>query len=59
MTNGLITKQKCEVKFDFGDKKNDEIVNNPIEKKKFTTEWKQKIAKQLNVSPDDVIITNF
>ena len=59
MTNGLITKQKCEVKFDFGDKKNDEIVNNPIEKKKFTNEWKQKIAKQLNVSPDDVIITNI
>ena len=26
MTNGLVTKQKCEVKFDFGEKKNDEII---------------------------------
>lgn len=59
MTNGLITKQKREVKFDFGDKKNDEIVNNQNKKKKFRTEWKEKIAKQLNVSPDDVIIRNI
>ena len=42
MTNGLITKQKCDVKFDFGDKKNDEIVNNQIKKKNLELNGKKK-----------------
>ena len=59
MTNGLINKQKCEVKFDFGEKKNDEILNNKKEKEKFINDWKNKLSKKLGVSPDDIIITNL
>ena len=59
MTNGLVNKQKCEVKFDYGNKKNDEILNDENEKEKFISEWKNKIAQKLNVSPDLIIITNL
>ncbi len=59
MTNGLVNKQKCEVKFDFGEKKNDEIINDPNERNKFINEWKTKISKKLGVNPEDIIITNI
>ena len=59
MTNGLVNKQKCEVKFDFGEKKNDEILNNEKEKEKFIKDWKDKLSKKLGISPDDIIITNL
>ena len=59
MTNGLITKQKCEVKFDFGEKKNNEIINDQNERNKFINEWKTKISKKLGVNPEDIIITNL
>jgi hypothetical protein len=59
MTNGLVNKEKCEVKFDFGEKKNDEILNNENEKEKFIKEWKIKLSQKLGISPDDIIITNL
>ncbi len=59
MTNGLVNKEKCEVKFDFGEKKNDEILNNEKEKEKFINEWKTKLSQKLGISPDDIIITNL
>ena len=59
MTNGLVNKQKCKVKFDYGNKKNDEILNDENEKEKFISEWKNKIAQKLNISPDLIIITNL
>ena len=45
MTNGLVTKKKCEVKFDFGEKKNNDIINGQNERNKFINEWKTKISK--------------
>ena len=59
MTNGFVNKKKCEVKFDFGKKINEEILNNKNEKEKFIEEWKNIISKKLGVSPDEIIITNI
>ena len=59
MTNGFLFKKKCEVKFDFGKNKNEEILNNQNEKEKFIDEWKIILSKKLGVCSDEIIITNI
>ena len=59
MTNGIINKKKCEVKFDFGQKQNDEILKNKNEKIKFIEEWKKILSKKLGISQKEIIITNL
>jgi hypothetical protein len=42
MINGLATKKKLDVHFDYGKEKNNKILNDPIEQKNFLENWKKK-----------------
>ena len=59
MINGLATKKKLDVHFDYGKEKNNKILNDPIEQKNFLEDWKKNLSKKLGVPIDDIIITNI
>ena len=56
--NGMIEKKKYNMTFDFGDKRNDELLNNKYEQEKFHNKLKQKLSLEFNVPEDDIILTN-
>ena len=57
ITNGLISKKKYDLHFDLGEKRNNEILNNKKEYKKFKENLKLKLSKDYNISKDKIIIT--
>ena len=59
MINGLSSKQKLDVHFDYGKKKNEQILNDPVEQKKFLDDWKRNLSEKLGVPVNDIIITNI
>ena len=56
--SGLSDKKKYTFHFDFGEEKNKEIMNDMNKFNEFTKDYKEKIAKKLNINPDNIIITN-
>lgn len=59
MINGLSSKQKLDVHFDYGKKKNEQILNDPVEQKKFLDDLKRNLSEKLGVPVEDIIITNI
>jgi hypothetical protein len=59
MINGLSTKKKLDVHFDYGKEKNEKILSDPIEQKNFIDEWKLNLSKKLQVPIENIIITNL
>ena len=56
--SGLSDKKKYTFHFDFGKDKNNDIMNDINKFNEFTKEYKEKIAKKMNINPDNIIITN-
>ena len=57
ISNGLINRKKYKLRFDFGEKENDEILNNKAKYEKFKQHLKEKISKDYNIPIDKIIIT--
>ena len=57
ISNGMITKKKYYLHFEFGDKRNEELLNNKTEYEKFKNNLKLKLSKDYNISPEKIIVT--
>ena len=58
ITNGLINKNKYNFHFDFGEERNNELLNNKIEQKKFNDKLRKKLSIEYNIPEDKIILTN-
>jgi len=58
VVNGLATKKKYEFHFDINEERNEELLNNEEEQKKFIDKLRTKLSKEYNISEDKIIITN-
>ena len=56
--SGLSDKKKYTFHFDFGNEKNNDIMSDINKFNEFIKEYKEKIAKKMNINPDNIIITN-
>ena len=56
--SGLSDKKKYTFHFDFGEEKNKEIMNNINKFNEFAKKYKEKIAKKMNINPDNIIFSN-
>ena len=59
MINGLASKKKLNVHFDYGKEKNEKILNDPIEQKNFLDDWKKNLSNKLGVPIEDIIIAGI
>ena len=57
ITNGMISKKKYDLHFEFGEKRNNELLNNKEEYEKFKKNLKLKLSKDYNVPLDKIIVT--
>ena len=57
ISNGLIYKTKYDLYFEFGEKRNNELLTNKNEYEKFKLNLKLKLSKDFNISVDEIIIT--
>ena len=55
---GFSHKKKYIFHFDFGKEKNKDIINDMNIFNEFVKEFKEKIAKKMNINPDNIIISN-
>ena len=58
MTSGLIEKKKYNFHFDFGETKNEELLNDTEKQKKFNEKLRKKLSKDYNISEDNIIIAS-
>ena len=58
ITNGMIEKPKFDFHFDFGEERNNELLNNKKEQEKFNNKLKKKLSLEYNIPEDKIIITN-
>ena len=58
VVNGLATKKKYELHFDISEERNEELLINEEEQKKFIDKLRTKLSKEYNISEDKIIITN-
>ena len=58
ITNGLINKNKYNFHFDFGEERNNELLNNKIEQKMFNYKLRKKLSIEYNIPEDKIILTN-
>ena len=57
ISNGMGLKKKYDLHFDFGEKRNEELLKNKNEFEKFKENWKQKLSKDYNIPKDKIIVT--
>jgi len=55
----FINQKKYEFHFDFGEVKNEKILNDIASKEEFLKNWKTKISKELNINQEKIIITDI
>ena len=58
ITSGMIEKPKFDFHFDFGEERNNELLNNKKEQEKFNNKLKKKLSLEYNIPEDKIIITN-
>jgi hypothetical protein len=58
MVNGLGQKTRYNLHFDIGEERNEELLYNEEEQRKFIDKLKKKLSKEYKISEDDIIITN-
>ena len=58
ITNGLISKNKYNFHFDFGEQRNNELLTNKVEQKKFNDKLRQKLSIEYNIPENQIILTN-
>ena len=56
LMNGMIEKKKYS--FDLGEKRNNELLYNLDDQKKFNNKLKKKLSKECNIPENEIIITN-
>ena len=56
--NGMIEKKKYDFHFDLGEKRNNELLYNLDEQKKFNNKLRKKLSKEYNIPEDKIIIIN-
>ena len=56
IANGLIYKKKYDLQFDFGLKRNEELLNNQNEYEKFKDNLKEKISKDYKIEKNKIIL---
>jgi len=57
MINGMGMHKKYNLHFDFGDERNEELLNNKQEQEKFNDKLKKKLSKEYNIDEDGIIIS--
>ena len=57
LSNGMGNKTRYDLHFDFGEEKNEEILNDEEEFEKFKEQLKLKLSKDYNVPPEKIIVT--
>ena len=57
LSNGMITKKKYDLHFEFGDQRNNELLNDKNEFEKFKENLKLKLSKDHNIPPEKIIVT--
>ena len=58
VVNGLATKKKHELHFDISEERNEELLINEEEQKKFIDKLRKKLSKEYNIDENLIIITN-
>ena len=56
--NGLIDKKKFDLHFDFGAKRNNELLNNEVEREKFLTKLKGALSREYKMPEEQIIFGN-
>ena len=57
ITNGMITKKKYDLHFEFGEERNEQLLNNKNEYEEFKKNLKLKLSKDYNIPVDKIIVT--
>ena len=57
ISNGLIYRKKYDLHFEFGQKRNEELLKNKNEYEKFKQRLKSKLSKDYNIPMDSIIVT--
>jgi len=57
LTNGMINKKKYDLHFEFGKKRNNELLSDKNEFEKFKEKLKMKLSKDYNIPPEKIIVT--
>ena len=57
ITNGLIYKKKYSLKFDFGEEKNEILLEKGKEYSNFVEKLRKKLSRDYNINPEEIIIT--
>ncbi len=58
IANGMINKTKFDLHFDFGEERNEQLLFNEYEQKKFKDLIVEKISKKFIISKENLILTN-
>ena len=58
ITSGMIEKKKYSLHFDFGDERNEELLNDKNEQEKFNNKLKKKLSLEYNIPEEKIIVTN-
>jgi hypothetical protein len=57
MINGMGMQKKYSLHFDFGEERNEELLNDKEEQRKFNDKLKKKLSKEYNIDEDEIIIS--
>ena len=57
ITNGMCHKKKYDLHFDFGEERNEELLNNEDECEKFKNNLKLKLSKDFGIPVDKIVVT--
>ena len=57
ITNGMCNKKKYDLHFDFGEERNEELLDNEEEYEKFKNKLKLKLSKDYGIPVDKIIVT--
>ena len=57
LCNGMINKKKYDLHFEFGEERNNELLNNKEEYEKFKENLKLKLSKDYGIPPEKIIVT--
>ena len=58
ITSGMIEKKKYSLHFDFGDERNEELLNDKNEQEKFNNKLRKKLSLEYNIPEEKIIVTN-
>ena len=57
LVNGMSDKSKYDLHFDLGEDKNNQLLDDEEERKKFNDKLRKKLSKEFNISEEDILIT--